>query len=105
MREFTIVRSQRRTMSLEITADLTVLVRAPHTVSTAVIRNFVDTHERWICKHLAARRAQEGAFCALSEAAIESLKARAKIYIPERVSYFSSIMGVVPSHVKITSAR
>ena len=41
MEEYRVIRSARKTLSLEITEDLTVLVRAPYQVSQSRIEAFV----------------------------------------------------------------
>ena len=50
--EFVTVRSRRRTISVEIREDETVLVRAPKWVSRREIDTFVSKNAAWIEKHL-----------------------------------------------------
>ena len=47
-----IIRSNRRTISLEITPTGEVLVRAPRHMSEAEIRAFVESKSSWLAKHL-----------------------------------------------------
>ena len=54
--DYTVVRSRRRTMALEITRDARVLVRAPYRTADAAIRRFVDAHQQWIDTHLTRRQ-------------------------------------------------
>ena len=103
--EYTVIRSSRRTMALEVTREARVLVRAPRLASAAEIRCFVDTHRDWIEKHLSRRQAYLEAHPPLTDAEIEELRARAKAYLPERVIYWAGRMGVTPAGVRITSAR
>ena len=51
-----VIRSRRRTLSLEITPRGEVLVRAPLRTSEAVIRRFVEGKQGWIETHLALVR-------------------------------------------------
>ena len=106
MEQYEIIRSRRRTLALEITKDCRVLVRAPMRTSAAVIEAFVAKHADWIDRHLA--RQQEKAASAPpppTEADIAALKTRARAILPEKVAYWSKLMGVTHTGVKITAAR
>lgn len=46
------IRSKRRTISIEIKGEGTVLVRAPHYVGEKFIRDFIEKHRLWIEKKL-----------------------------------------------------
>ncbi|MBQ4613251.1 MAG: M48 family metallopeptidase [Clostridia bacterium] len=107
MAEYTLVRSSRRTMSLEITVDLRVLVRAPFLCSKREIDRFVTAHADWIEKHVAIqrRRNEEEAARQVSPEEEMRLRALAQSVIPLRVAYYSEVMGLVPTGVRITSAR
>ena len=100
--KFEIVRSNRRTVSLEITKDAKVLVRAPQRMRYDDIEEFVLKHRAWIDAHLCRAKERELASEREDEAALR--KKAAKI-IPERVKYYSSVMGLVPTGVRITGAR
>lgn len=107
MVEFELLRSRRRSISMEITEDLRVRVRAPQWMSREEIERFVSAHETWLEKHLPrcrARREREQQW-EQSPEQIEELKRRAREYLPGRVAYYSEQMGLRPSGVKITSAR
>lgn len=47
---YQIIRSSRKTMSLEIKADGSVVVRAPLCLSEAKIQKFVEEKQEWILK-------------------------------------------------------
>lgn len=103
--EYEIVRSGRRTLSVEIAPDLKIKVRAPYKVSLARIEKFLADNEKWINDHMkkAAERASRRREPTEEEKAAYIKAARE--YLPERVKYFASIMGVCPSGVKITGAK
>lgn len=48
----TIIRSNRKTIALQVHPDLTVTVRAPKRMSDREIRLFVQEKESWIQKHV-----------------------------------------------------
>jgi len=103
--DYTVVRSRRRTMALEITREATVLVRAPLRTSDGAIRRFVEAHQQWIAQHLAKRQAHLAAHPAPTEEEIAALRAEAKACLPGRVACWAERMGVKPTGIKITSAR
>ena len=103
--EYTVIRTARRTMALEVTREARVLVRAPRRASDAEIRRFVAAHQGWIETHLAKRQAYLESHPPLTESDIESLRARAKAYLPGRVAYWAERMGVTPTGMRVTSAR
>ena len=107
MVEYTLIRSSRRTLGLEITADLRIVVRAPKRCSQRQITAFVARHEDWIRDHLAIqqRRAAAAAARAVTPEQEAELRRRAAEYIPARVARYAPVVGVVPTGVKITSAQ
>ena len=86
-------RSQRKTISLELRRDGSVLVRAPLRTGMPRIRAFVQEHAGWIEKQrqklAAAPRAE-----ILSEQELASLRRSAKQWIPQRAAYFAPLVGV-----------
>ena len=107
MVEYTLIRSSRRTLGLEITADLRIVVRAPKRCSQRQIADFVARHEDWIRDHLAIqqRRAVAAAARAVTPEQETELRRQAKEYIPQRVAYYAPLVGVTPTGIKITSAQ
>ena len=99
-------RSRRRTVALEITKDCRVLVRAPLRMPRKDIEAFVAAHRDWLETHLAAQQARcSAAPPPPTEAEIRALKARAQAVLPQKVAYYSQMMGLAPTGVKITAAR
>ncbi len=105
MREYKLVRSRRKTISLSIDDNCEIVVRAPLNMPKKDIDSMVSRHEQWIEKHMpAAVRRMESA-AELTDERIRELTALAKEYIPPRVAHFAALMGVEPTGIKITSAR
>lgn len=103
--EYTLIYSKRKTLSLSVKPDLTVLVKAPCGLSKSEVERFVQAHEKWI--ENARRRQQKRAETekTLTEKRIRELRALAEVELPRRVEYFAKQMGVQPTGVKITSAK
>ena len=103
--DYTLKRSGRRTLAVEITPQGEVLVRAPMRLSPQAIQEFVCSRENWIRKHQAAQRARAEAFVEPGPEEAAFLRAAAQAYLPGRVEYFAGRMNLWPASVKITSAR
>ena len=103
--EYTVIRSRRRTMALEITREAQVVVRAPRLVPRWEIERFVAAHADWIETRLARRQAYLAEHPPLTEAEVAALRKKAKAYLPERVAYWAGRMGVQPAGIRVTSAR
>ena len=100
---YQIIRSSRKTMSLEIKADGSVVVRAPLRLSEAKIQKFVEEKQEWILKNLEKiqkRYAQKENVQKLSALERQHLQNKACVVIPRRVAYYAEKLGV--SYGKIT---
>ena len=100
---YQIIRSSRKTMSLEIKTDGTILVRAPFGIPESKIQKFVEEKQEWILKNLVKiqkRDEQREQITRLSALERQHLQNKACVLIPRRVSYFAEKIGV--SYGKIT---
>ena len=108
---YQLIQSRRKTVSIEITRDLALLVRAPLQMPKQAVHDFVLRHRKWIETHLeraaaaGEAAAQDGMRRELSPEALQALSGKARTVISERVRYYSALMELTPSAVKITSAR
>lgn len=107
MRDIQIVRGARKTMSIQITRDQTVIVRAPKAVPDSVIQSFVAKKSNWIEKTLEKMRADKAAAEGqqLSIEEVRRLKARARDILQKRLSFFAPMVGVQYGRVAIRSQR
>ena len=103
-----IIRSNRRTISLEITRTGDVLVRAPRYMPEEEIQQFVRDKSGWLEKHLQKRKTEqealkeEGKF---TEHEIKKLQALAKQVIPEKVAYYAQLLGVTYGRISIRKQK
>ena len=58
-----IIKSRRKTISLQIRPDGTILVKAPNRVSNRYIREFIASHQSWIDKQLKKMEQVQKALC------------------------------------------
>ena len=101
--EYTLIKSKRKTISLEMRDDGTLIVRAPNRTTRREADAFVHKHEQWIKKHrkkMEERRALTQSVDWLTEEELKELARQAKKVIPERVAYYAGLMNV--SYGKIT---
>ena len=107
MIEYTLIRSDRRTLGLEITPELAVVVRAPRRCSEREIRRFVAAHTDWIAKHIEIQRRRQAARSArqVTPEQEKELRRQAAEHIPARVAVFAARMRVTPTGVRITGAQ
>lgn len=105
MTDYTLIRAKRRTMSLQLDRDGNAVVRAPYGVKKEFIDRFVAEHEDWLTRTREKQQARRLAHPEPTDEELKALIARAKEYLPMRVDYWSGIMGLTPTGLKITSAR
>jgi len=105
--DYTLIRSDRRTLALEITADLQVVIRAPRRCSHREIARFAADHEEWVRTHLPIqqRRMEARAARAVTPEQERELRSLAKQVLPRRVARFAPVVGATPASVKITGAQ
>ena len=100
------IRSRRRTVALEITRECKVRVRAPLRMPQAAIDDFVASHQSWLEEHLTRQRTRMAAAPPPpTPEELRALKARAREILPPKVAYYSRLLGLFPTGVKITAAR
>lgn len=99
---YQVIRTQRRTISLEITRDLRIVVRAPLHVSDSEIRRFVDEHQDWISVHLDKQKIRLENKIRLTEEQRYLLRVLAEDELPKKVRHFGGLMNLLPDRVGIT---
>lgn len=105
-RPYTLIRSGRKTVAVQVTRELEVIVRAPQRMPGREVDAVVARYAAWIDAHLAKQRqAAQRARPEPTQAEATALQAQARAILPGRVRHFASLMGVVPTGIKITSAR
>ncbi len=104
MQKIELIRSRRKTIVIEVTRDLRVVVKAPYGVSEKEINRFIGEKADWIDKSL--RKMQERQQEAtkgeeLTEQDIRLLVTRAKRIIPPMVDRYARMMGVTYGNITI----
>ncbi len=103
-----IIKSNRKTIAIQVNPDLTVTVRAPKWASRREIDRIIKEKEPWILKHLEEmqkRREEEPTSKELSDEEIKELAKKARDYIPGRVEYYARIIGVDYGRITIRNQK
>ena len=101
-------RSNRKTMSIEVTREAKVLVRAPYHMPLFEIQRFVNEKSDWIEKHIQKmleKQQEESERESLTTEQIQKLAEQALEIIPKRVSYYAEMIGVTYDRITIRNQK
>lgn len=101
-------RSKRKTMTIEVTKEAKVLVRAPHRMPLSEIQRFVNEKSDWIEKHVQKMLEKQQEVLEverLTTEQIRELAEQALKVIPERVAYYAKIVGVTYGRITIRNQK
>ena len=101
---YQIIRSNRKTISIQIVPPGQVVVRCPNRMKNEDVRAFVQSKRRWIETHL-QKFSSSPALPPLTPEQVKKLAAQALRVIPERVAYFAPKVGVTYGNITIRSQR
>lgn len=101
---YQLVRSARKTISIQITPAGEVILRCPKRCSRLEAEAFLLSKQDWIQKHLTAI-AQRPQLPVLSGEEIQALAERAAAALPEKVRFFAQQIGVSYGRITIRSQR
>ena len=106
--EYQVIRSARKTMTLEVRRDGNVIVRAPLRTGLPRIKRFVNQKQEWVlgCLERTKEYREEKPLSAdLSEAKRNVYIRKAKETITKRASYFARLMGVSYRNITIREQK
>ena len=100
---YQIIRSDRKTIGIQIIPGGSVVVRCPKRMRLDDIRRFVESKSDWIEKHLAGRDvvAPEK----LTEQEVKRLREKTMQLVTERVKHYAPMMGVQYHQIVIRTQR
>ena len=96
---YQIIKSDRKTIAIQIKPDGQVVVRCPKRMRIEEARRFAESKADWIEKHLAKRPPQDVAKYTLME--IEQLREQARKLVTDRVRHYAPIIGVTYGQIAI----
>lgn len=103
--DYQLIRSKRKSISLQIDDQCRVIVRAPMKMPRKDIDAMVGRHADWIARHMPAAQERMRRAQSITPELLAALTEQAKEAIPPRVAYYAERMGVEPTGIKITTAR
>lgn len=106
----TVIRSNRKTVAIQVNSDLSVTVRAPRSVSEKDIEEILKKKEAWISKHIEKIKETKERFEAeptekLTREKVIALVDEALKVIPERVEYFAKVIGVTYGKITVRNQK
>lgn len=102
---YTLIRSDRKTVAIQITREGEVLVRAPRFAANTQIESFVLSKQAWIEKHRQQVQERQQACPEPTAEGAEKLIAKAQEVLPVLINEYAAQMGLFPTHVTITGAK
>lgn len=108
MENIRIIKSKRKTISLQIKPDGSIELKVPVQMTDAQIQEFLHQKSGWIEKHLQAvqeRQQQLSQVEPLNKEEIQELANQALEVIPKRVTYFAEIVGVTYGRITIRNQK
>ena len=106
--EYRLIRSRRRTISVEVSEDAKVIVRAPKWVPLYEINAYVVKNAGWIRKHIEKARSRNeraGFFGRISREELDRLTDTALAEIPAKVGFYAKVLGVTYGRITIRSQK
>lgn len=113
--DYKIIKSNRKTLEIQVKKDLSVVFRAPKHMSDREILKFAKQKESWIQKHLELMKRRNESNRASDEASepenkytpeeLENMKRYIKNLINERVASFAAVMGVSFGKITVRSQK
>lgn len=98
-----IIRSDRKTISIQIKPDGQVLVRCPRKMPLKDIESFTQSKAGWIEKQLAKVKQQDT--IPLEPDAVELLRAQTRKLVEARVKHFAPVIGVTYGRIAVRIQR
>lgn len=106
----TVIRSNRKTVAIQVNSDLSVTVRAPRSASEKDIEEILKKKEAWISKHIekikkTKERLEAEPTEKLTREKVIALAEEALKVIPERVEYFAKVIGVTYGKITVRNQK
>ena len=103
-----IVKSKRKSISIEVNSEAEVIIRAPKWMSNREMAEFVEKHQAFIDKNIARMKKRKEMLAGIqkiTDTELEELVAEAKRVIPQRVEHYASIIGVDYHRITVRNQR
>lgn len=102
--DYTLIRSSRRSIAVQIKPGGQVIVRAPQEVSDLQVRRFVEKHRERILQHVHTMALVPSPKAPSAEE-VGQLYARALSILPEKVAHYTQLLGQKAEGITVTYAK
>ena len=108
--EVMVIKSNRKTVAIQVNSDLSVTLRVPRRATQRDIQKILKEKETWILKHIEDNKQKKEAYELsaperLTNDEIHELADKALKYIPERVAYFAKQIDVTYGRITIRNQK
>ena len=105
--EYTLIRSARRSIGIEVTPEGAVVVRAPRVTAVSRIEAVLREKAAWVGRAQARARSRSEAALAqpLTRSELDALRAKAKADLPARVAYYAGLLGVDYGRITVRAQK
>lgn len=103
--EYTLSRGRRKTISIQIDRNGSLIVKAPYRVPREEIDKFILSKQSWINKHMEKVAKINSSVVKLTREEIEELVDKALIVIPEKCRKYAPLLGVTYGRITIRNQR
>ncbi len=103
--EYRVIHSQRKTIAIQVDEECNIVVKVPYGAKREDVDAFVLRKKPWLEKAVKKQMQRKADRKEYTEEQIKEMRKKAKAVIPQKVEYYSRIMGVKPTCVKINSAK
>ena len=100
-----IIRSARKSLSLQLKEDGSLLLRIPFSVKTADAMSFAKKNEAWILRHLGRLGSENSTKKRYTEIEIQQYKKKLRPVLEHRVVYYAELMGVTYGRIAIRDQK
>lgn len=95
---YEIIRSNRKSIAIQIKPDGKILVRCPKRMRLEEVRSFVESKSAWIGKHLASLPSQAEKFTRMQ---LEALREKTGELVTRRAEYYAPLVGVTYGRISV----
>lgn len=105
IKDYEVIKSKRKSVAIEITREGKIKIRVPKSFPEKQIQEIVNRKEAWIIKHLESQKKKYERYIKNSDEREEEMRKKAAEILPLKIDYYSKLMGLEASGVKITGAK
>lgn len=99
--KITVIRSNRKTVSISVKEDCSVVVKASLFITQKQIEKILEDKKKWIAERILKMKEFSNDVSTLTIEEIRALSEQALKVIPKRVEFYAKLLGVTYNHITI----